>query len=690
MPGTLSPVGVAAAGLKARSLAALSDWEALLAHQLGQAEAGGAKLLVLPALTGLFCWQAVTGAPPPRLDAGAAKEIARHGAAVAAAWLDAACRAAREAACWLVPGSALVPTAAGIAHKTWLIDPAGRIAGQQEQTHRAGAVARAIGLAAATELNVCVTDLGRVGLLLDTDVWYPEAARILALQGADMLLAPVAHPMPYTAWQQLAGLWQQVQQNQIFGVEAGLGGWLGGRAFAARPALFAPCEATAGGTGVLAGLATGRRGPVQPEADLPVDDRLVGAALDPADLQESRRRFPIFSHLNPELYARHMPRHYEQPPPPGPPRTGSVATGLPGAKLKEKLFAAWLHYRSRPGPLAGHLLRTGAPHPGERPAQVAAALMDRVRVAAVQMRLELLSRPEDYADLVHGYVREAVAAGAGLICFPEDAATHLVGLLPDIEQAAAGGSVADALQELGGELQVADIFRFIGPATLRIYRTVFSTLAAAYGVWIAAGSALLPTQQGRVVNRAHLFDPAGRLIASQDKCHLMPMEAEWGLSPGADLQVVDTPLGRLGLPVCMDATYFETFRILALQGAQIVIVPTADPAEYNYWLALRGAWPRSQESQVFAVHSCMVGELLGLKLTGRSAVFAPLALTPHGDGVLAQVDDPEKPGVAVADVDLAALAELQRTEPVAAGLNPALYRRYLPAAYAGRGGRTDD
>lgn len=98
--------------------------------------------------------------------------------------------------------------------------------------------------------------------------------------------------------------------------------------------------------------------------------------------------------------------------------------------------------------------------------------------------------------------------------------------------------------------------------------------------------------------------------------------------------------------------------------------------------ALRGIWPRVQESRVYGVQSCLVGELLGLTLTGRAGIFAPLELTPAGDGILAQAQHFEREDVVVvADLDLGALRRLRATRGVHLGFNLALYRRYFPRVY---------
>jgi len=346
-------------------------------------------------------------------------------------------------------------------------------------------------------------------------------------------------------------------------------------------------------------------------------------------------------------------------------------------RLKEQAFSAYLQWRTRPGPIR-HAVTEALAVTSPR-----AKTYDRrrVRAAAVQMELSLIGDPTAYARKVAGLAGRAAADGADLICFPEDAATHLVGMLPGIEKLAAAGSVDAALGEMGMDVKVADIFRFLGSAMRRTYLATFSTVARTLGVYIAGGSVVLPEPDGEVRNRQFLFGPDGQVVASEAKTHLLPMEAEWGLVPGDQVVVYDTPFGRLGLPVCMDATYFEPYRLLTLMGAEIIINPSADPDEYNFWRKLRGVWPRVQESPAYGVNPCMVGNFMGMKLTGKSAIFAPLDLTPSGDGVLAQVEDPDHEGMAIATLDLEALAEYRKRYPVEAGFNLALYDRYFPAVY---------
>lgn len=298
-----------------------------------------------------------------------------------------------------------------------------------------------------------------------------------------------------------------------------------------------------------------------------------------------------------------------------------------------------------------------------RPAGAAGTRPGEARVAAVQLRARAYRSVGDFAAHLDVWAGRAAAAGAKLAVFPEDVATGLLGLLPGFERLAAGLLATGGAPGPGP--RPADVLALAGPYVERAYRRIFAGLAARHRLTIVAGTALVP-RDGRVFNLCHVFAPSGQLAGVQAKCHLFPHEEAWGIAAGDDLTAWPTPAGKLAVAVCMDATYFETFRIARSLGAELVAVPSADPDEYNPWKERRGAWARVQESQVYAVRACLVGELAGFRLSGRSAVYAPLELSPRGDGVLAQVDDPLGEGLAVAPLDLAALAQLRRRQALAA------------------------
>lgn len=305
----------------------------------------------------------------------------------------------------------------------------------------------------------------------------------------------------------------------------------------------------------------------------------------------------------------------------------------------------------------------------------------RVRLGVVQLEGRLYARLSDYIEQVCQLTRRAVEDGAQLVIFPEDTGSYpLAGLIPGIERLTSGGKgkpPSEAVRE--GSAPVLFLFRILAPAASQAHHVAFSTLARSCGAYILAGSTLTLDSARRVYKEVRLYGPDGALLMTQRKTHLFPTEALWGMSRDEVINVIQTPVGVLASPICMDHTYFEPVRIAWLQGAEIIIDPAADAARYEFWAQRRGVWSRVQESPAYGVHALMVGHILGNEFGGRSGVYAPLALSPNGDGVLAQAATGDAEEVFCATVDLEALRAYRRER--APDFNVALYRKYTPQAY---------
>lgn len=338
-----------------------------------------------------------------------------------------------------------------------------------------------------------------------------------------------------------------------------------------------------------------------------------------------------------------------------------------------RLWRDWLVWRCREGPLRRSLARRPYPHAGERPP----VEPGRLRVAAVQLVSRAFGGPGEYAGAMYRAILPAVEAGAQLVAFPEEINLGLLAMLPGSDRLLAAGSITDALEGVEPGFTVADVIAFADPAVRSVYHATFSELARRAGVWVAAGSANLVGEDGRIYNEARLYTPGGTLAGKQRKVNLLDLERDCGLAAGDRFEVFALENTRVVLPVCNDTGYWETLRLAVLAGAEVAVVPQADPDEYNPWNHLRGAWGRVQESALYAVVSCLVGEFLGLRWTGKSAVLAPLELSAAGDGVLARVDDPRGAGTAVADLDLQALRAFRERSGILAGLRPDVYARYF-------------
>ena len=195
---------------------------------------------------------------------------------------------------------------------------------------------------------------------------------------------------------------------------------------------------------------------------------------------------------------------------------------------KERLFRRYLFWACRPA-----RVRRILPRPGAVPA-ARHFPKNRVRAAALQLELKLFRHPMDYVEEMHRRVKEAAAEGAQLVAFPEMNNLQLLGMLPGIEQAGAAAAAAEPAAaggeaRGGGGITLADVIFYAGPAMEPLLKATFSTLAAAYGLYIMAGSFLLPDGE-KMVNRAMLFGPGGELIGTQDKVHWTLLEKQWGVS----------------------------------------------------------------------------------------------------------------------------------------------------------------
>lgn len=309
---------------------------------------------------------------------------------------------------------------------------------------------------------------------------------------------------------------------------------------------------------------------------------------------------------------------------------------------------------------------------------------ERVVCAAIQMEAKLVASGIRYVEFIYRLAAKAAVAGASIVVFPEYSGLPLVGMLPGIgKMLDSAGSFDDAVSQAGGAgVGVLDVFKLLGPYVECAYKEAFSSVARELGIYIITGSMVLPDDSsdgGLMRATGYVFGPEGDLAGRYSKAHLMPIEAEWGISPGSSIPTFNLGGVIVSVPICMDATYFETFRMARFAGADIVAIPSANPEPYNLWYALRGIWPRVQESQVYGIGASMVGQFAGQEFTGRSALLAPLELSPGGDGILAQTMTSDREDVVFAEFDLSLLYKLRAKEPLR--FNLSLYRKYLPGLY---------
>ena len=95
-------------------------------------------------------------------------------------------------------------------------------------------------------------------------------------------------------------------------------------------------------------------------------------------------------------------------------------------------------------------------------------------------------------------------------------------------------------------------------------------IAAESEIWLVPGSVYELASDGRVHNTALVLAPDGELITSYRK--VFPWQPHETCAPGEEFVTFDIPeVGRVGLAICYDGSFPETFRQLAWMGAELIL-----------------------------------------------------------------------------------------------------------------------
>lgn len=200
--------------------------------------------------------------------------------------------------------------------------------------------------------------------------------------------------------------------------------------------------------------------------------------------------------------------------------------------------------------------------------------------------------------------RQCVAAtGAELVVLPESVTT---GFTPGVD--------AEQLWDLVSELP--------GPVS-----RPFAELAAELGVHLVLGTYERGPRRGVVYNAAVVLGRSGELFGTYRKTHPFGSErADRGgwVTPGADVLVVDTELGRIGVIICFDGDYPELSRITALAGAELICRPSALLRSADLWELTNRA--RAYDNHVYLVGCNATGvDPAGVIYFGNSMIVSPIA-----------------------------------------------------------------
>ena len=181
--------------------------------------------------------------------------------------------------------------------------------------------------------------------------------------------------------------------------------------------------------------------------------------------------------------------------------------------------------------------------------------------------------------------------------------------------------------------------------------------------------------QDKLRNTSLHLGPDGEVRATYRKVHMFDVEVDGTAYRESEHEEAgDEPVlsatadgVELGLSVCYDVRFPELYRVLAVRGARILLIPAAFTlaTTREHWATLVCA--RAIENQCFVVAANQIGEHApGLRSGGRSMIVDPWGV------VLATAPDSET--VITADLDLAAQDAVRERFPSLANRRPAAYR----------------
>jgi len=218
-------------------------------------------------------------------------------------------------------------------------------------------------------------------------------------------------------------------------------------------------------------------------------------------------------------------------------------------------------------------------------------MSDKVKIAAVQMDPKITENRENLNRITQE-ARTAAASGADLVVFPECALTGYV-----------FGSREEALPFMEP---------IPGPGTSKL-----ADCCRELGIHIVVG--LLEIEEERCFNAAVLVGPGG-LVGKYRKNHLPFLGVDRFIDPGdSPFAVHRTPIGNIGIHICYDCNFPESARVMALQGADILALPTNWPGGRGN-IARYVVNTRALENKVHVVAVDRVGEERGVRFLGRSKI----------------------------------------------------------------------
>jgi predicted amidohydrolase len=192
--------------------------------------------------------------------------------------------------------------------------------------------------------------------------------------------------------------------------------------------------------------------------------------------------------------------------------------------------------------------------------------------------------------------REAASAGTQLLVCPEMFITGYAIGAPAVKNLAqaADGAWADAVAGIAQRHQVAVVYGYPERGA-----------------------------DGRVYNAAQWIDASGLRCLNYRKAYLFgDLDRRQFSAEAQSARTFDFHGWKVGMLICYDVEFPEATRALALAGADLIVVPTANMADYDF--VARSLVPvRAYENQLFVAYANFTGPEGALQYGGLSVVAGP-------------------------------------------------------------------
>jgi predicted amidohydrolase len=221
----------------------------------------------------------------------------------------------------------------------------------------------------------------------------------------------------------------------------------------------------------------------------------------------------------------------------------------------------------------------------------------KIRIACIQMQPAMAKVEANVAHSL-GLIGRAVELGAKLVVLPELSNT---------------GYMFQSREEA---------FALSEPIPTGPTVKAWGDIAAKHGLHLVAG--ICERDGAKLFNSAVLIGPAGH-IGTFRKVHLWNEENLYFEPGDLGFPVFHTAIGRIGMAICYDGWFPETYRLAALQGADIVCVPTnwvpiPGQAEGREAMANILAMAAAHSNSIYIACADRVGTERGQPFEGQSLI----------------------------------------------------------------------